>query len=433
MSRSIFYLTVCLAAAIGLVARAANDATSADAVTIEELVSSTLAQSPELRFYEAEIAAAQAGRKTAGLLANPEVSGSIGTKRTRDAADNLAGEGLAWSVSAMQNFEWPGRLGLRKAIANRDVALAELGLARFRASLAARTRLLAYGLFAAEEKAEATAEVADRMRALKEVLVQRDPAGITPLLETRVIEATELTTQRQAAEAALAVESALLELNALRGLTNSGRLVVKPAELSFRPTFELPQLLSLARTNNFDLRLRAVELEQQGFRVDLAKNERWPGISVGPMISEENAVDRERIIGAGVSFPLPLWNRNGANIAAAKARQLQAETLLAVAERDTDRQVIQAATTYRTKLREMERWRPDAIAHFRSAADLADRQYRLSALPAATYVELQRQYLEAMSGLLDTKREALEAAQQLELLTGLPEPLVTTKPPEARP
>ena len=45
------------------------------------------------------------------------------------------------------------------------------------------------------------------------MLVQRDPAGLTPLLETRVIEATEPTVQRKASEATLATQSALLELN----------------------------------------------------------------------------------------------------------------------------------------------------------------------------------------------------------------------------
>ncbi len=436
MSRSSFLFVVCLATTLGLVAQAESDPVPSpvvEAVTIEALVTATLAQNPELRFYEAEIAAAKAGRKTAGLLANPEVSGTVGQKRTHDPAGQLAGEGVAWSVSVMQTFEWPGRLGLRKAIANRDVELAGLGLARFRASLAARTRTLAYGLFATQEKADATAEVAARLRSLKEVLVQRDPAGITPLLETRVIEAMELTTQRQAADAALAVESVLLELNALRGLTDAGRLTVTAAELAFRPADELARFLTLALTNNFDLRLRAAELAQQGFRVELAKNDRWPGISVGPMVSEENADGRDRIIGVGVSFPLPLWNRKTANVDAAKARQMQAETLLVVAQRDTDRQVRQAAAAYGTKLREMERWRPDAAGHFREAAELADRHYRLSAVPAATYVELQRQYLDAVNGLLDTKREALEAAQQLELLTGLPEPLVTIKPAATQP
>jgi len=40
-------------------------------------------------------------------------------------------------------------------------------------------------------------------------------------------------------------------------------------------------------------------------------------------------------------------------------------------------------------------------------------------VPITTYVELQRQYLDAVEALLDTKREALDAGQQLELLTGL--------------
>ena len=48
----------------------------------------------------------------------------------------------------------------------------------------------------------------------------------------------------------------------------------------------------------------------------------------------------------------------------------------------------------------------------------------LATVPISTYVELQQQYLAAVESLLDTKREALEAAAQLELLTGLLEPLV---------
>jgi cobalt-zinc-cadmium efflux system outer membrane protein len=172
-------------------------------------------------------------------------------------------------------------------------------------------------------------------------------------------------------------------------------------------------------TNNFELRVRAAELAQQGYRVALARNERFPSISVGPSYSEENALDRERIVGLGVSFPLPLWNRNGANIEAAAARRLQAETSYAVAQREVERKVVEAATTYASKVQEMAGWRPDAVRHFREAAELADRHYRLGAVPVSTYVELQKQYFEAVESLLDTKKEALEAAQRLELLTGL--------------
>jgi len=355
-------------------AEAAFDATNSPAtnpVTLDELVKEAAERNPELRFYEAEIQVAKAGRTTAGLPANPELTAGVGQKTVRGSG--LSAEGVAWSVAVVQPIEWPGRLGLRKAIANRDIDLAELGYARFKVALAARMRVLAYGLFAAEEKAAASREVAERFKTLREMLVQRDPAGLTPLLETRVIEATELSMQRKASEAEIAAKAALLELNQLRGAAPDTRLSVTRAQFAFRPPDPLQTLVASARTNNFELRVRAVDLAQQGFRVALAKNERFPSISVGPTVSEENAFDRERIIGAGVSFPLPLWNRNTANIQAAAARRLQAETSFAVAQREVERKVIEAALTYETKLREMAKWRPDSARQFKDAAELADR------------------------------------------------------------
>ena len=106
---------------------------------------------------------------------------------------------------------------MRKAIANRQVELAELGLAQFQASLAARARTKAQVALAAQQKADAAHEVAQRFRSLLEVLVQRDPAGVTPLLDRRIIEATSVTLQRRAAQAGRELQGALLELNQLRG------------------------------------------------------------------------------------------------------------------------------------------------------------------------------------------------------------------------
>jgi outer membrane protein, heavy metal efflux system len=399
--------------------------------TLDALVAEALEKNPELKFYDAEITAAKAGRKTAGLLANPQLSGDVGHNAQKFGG--LSAEGVAWSVSVVQPLEWPGRIGLRKAIANHDIELAQLGYERFKIALAGRVRTLAYGLFAAQEKSAAATEVAERFKALREVLVQRDPAGLTPLLETRVIEATELNAQRKASEALLATQAALLELNQLRGVSPDTRLSVSQTQLAFRTPEDKSALMTLARTNNFELKVRAVELAQQGFRVDLARNERYPTISVGPSYSEQKAGSEEqRIIGVGISLPLPLWNRNKGNIEAAAARQMQAEVSLNVTEREIQRKVIEAALTYETKLREMAKWRPDSVQHFKEAAEVADRHYRLGAVPISTYVELQKQYLDAVEGLLDTKKEALEAAAQLELLTGLPLPLSQTTPTEEK-
>lgn len=399
------------------------------AASVSALVAEALEKNPELKFYEAEIAAARASRRTAALWSNPELSASVGHKSVRE---NTTEEGVAWAVSLAQPFEWPGRIPLRKAIANRDIELAELGYARFRSALAGRVRAASYSLFAAQQKQNAAREVADRFQALREVLVQRDPAGLTPLLETRVIEANELTLQRKASEAQLEAQKALIELNFLRGLNPTTGVSIADAPLAFPPARDLNTLLASAHTNNFELRQRAVELAQQGFRVDLAKNERFPAISVGPGFSEERAGDRERIIGVGISLPLPLWNRNSANIDVAKARQLQAETAFFVTQRAVEKHVIETALRYERKLQEIAKWKPDTVQHFHDAAELSDRHYRLGAVPVTTYVELQEKYLDAVESVLETRKEALDALQELEVLTGLSLSTASAATPEEK-
>jgi outer membrane protein, heavy metal efflux system len=395
-------------------------------MTLEAVVADVLGHNPEVNFYRAEIAAATGEARTAGTWANPELSTTIGDKRATGGGP--AGEGVAWSVSVRQTFEWPGRIPLRKAIANQQIQLAELGFAQFKAALAARTHSVAFGLFAAQQKAAAAREVADRFHALREVLVQRDLAGITPELELRIIEATEITLLRKASAAAVAEQAAILELNQLRGKPWQQAMKIAPVDLTFTPALDPEALLAAARANNFEIRMRQVELAQQGFKVSLAHKDRYPSFTVGPYFSREDARDRERQVGIGLSIPLPLWNRNEGNIEAAKARLQQAETAMYVTQRAVERQVGEQALTYQMKLTEMTKWRPESVAEFRQAAALADRHYRLGAVPIATYVELQKQYLDAVEALLDTKREALDAGQQLGLLTGLDIHAVRTNP-----
>lgn len=403
-------------------------AQTTEAVSLPTLVGEIVANNPERKFYQEEITAAKAGARVAGRLSDPEVSLDLGQKRLRDSSGTKIGDGAVWSVSVTQTFEWPGRLALRKAIANRQVEMAELGVSRFENALTARARTLAFGLYTANAKAAAIREVSDRFAALKETFLSRDPAGITPLLETRIIEASELALQRRATDADLAVQAALIELNQLRGAAADAALKVEAPALGFNSTPATAELLSAAREKNFDYRMRMLELEQQGFAVRLARNERYPGISVGPYMSRDNVGDRETIVGLGLRVPLPVSGRAAANVDTAEARRRQAEAAALVALRELDREVVTAANAFTVKLAESRRWSPDSIQKFRDAASLADRHYRTGAVPIATYVDLQNSYLDAVEALLETQSEALSAGLKLQQLTGLEMNPVEIKP-----
>jgi hypothetical protein len=60
---------------------------------------------------------------------------------------------------------------------------------------------------------------------------------------------------------------------------------------------------------------------------------------------------------------------------------MQAEVSLNLLEREIQRKVVEAALMYESKLREIAKWRPDSVEHFRDAAELADRHYGLGAVP----------------------------------------------------
>jgi cobalt-zinc-cadmium efflux system outer membrane protein len=325
---------------------------------------------------------------------------------------------------------------LRKAIANRQIQLAELGFAQFRAALGARARSLALAVLSAQERARIARDVAERARQLAGTMVQRDPAGITPLLETRILEASAVTSQHRAADAQKELQAATAELNQLRGAPPQLEVAIARPELSFPPAPSLDEILASAQTNNFELKMRRLELEEQGFRVQLARNERFPSFTVGPFYSEERARDAETQVGIGVSIPIPVWNRNKGNIEFARARHAQAEASLQLAQRDVNRRVLDAFTSYKSALEQLAAWPTNAARHFQEAAELGDRHYRLGAIPISTYVEIQKQYVEAIEVILGTQVEADQAWGKLALLAGWihnPDPKRQPSSSEAKP
>ena len=394
-------------------------------VTIDGLVTQALAGNPELKFYKAEITVAKSSRSVVGRLSNPELNLELGQKRTRGG--DASKEGVAFSVALAQPIEWPGRLGLRKAIADRDIILAELGLNQFRLFLAARVKVLGYALATQQENAAAAADVADRITSVKEVIVQREPGGIGPLLEAKILEASEVTVQSKASEAAVEMQKALLELNQLMGRRADSPLQVKRTEFTTTKPAALADLLNQAAQNNYAIRVRRAELEQQGLKVALSENERYPTFTVGPSISQENAGDKETVIGLSLSMPLPVWDDGRAAVTASQARRMQAEASLQSTFREVEREITEAWLILETQRKRLNAWKPDSLATFADAARLADRHYRLGAVPISTYIEMQDKYLEATEAINDTRLDVLRAALDLEQLAGSADSNIQTK------
>jgi cobalt-zinc-cadmium efflux system outer membrane protein len=407
------HLFVCLF--VGLLLPASGET---EPVSVNSLVQKALATHPELRYYESQIDVAQGGKTKAGEVKNPELMIGKGNWRLRDLSNGYATDGPTWAVQLTQTFEWPGRLSLRKAIAQKDIELAQLGFTQFRAALAGRVRTISWKLLAAQEQTRAAEEVAKRFQSLAAVLLQRDPAGAAPRLEARIIQANALTLNAEATQARSELAAARFELNQLLGERADHPLELRMENLVLNPAPAMENLLADARRKNFALRARFLDVEQQGYQVDLAKNERWPSITLQPYMQKQTTLTRETQVGINLSIPLPLWNRNKGAIDSALAKQTQAEVMLTAQMRQLERDVASHASHYSIYVEQLAQVPADTLESFRKAAVEADEHYRMGALPLATYTELQRQYLYSVKAVLTAQLGAVEARLQLEQLTG---------------
>jgi outer membrane protein, heavy metal efflux system len=407
-------ITISFAIALAPIVCSGGEATSLDG-----LVAEALARNPEIRVYDAEIVAAKGERHTAGEWQNPEASTETGAKIVRDYHGNTLGDGIMWTLGATQTFEYPGRVTLRKAIANHQIALAELGLEGFRTALAARVRAAAFRAALGKAKADAADEIAKRFDDLATVLSQRPAAGVAQQADVRIIEASTIALKRRPLEAQRETQSAIYELNQLRGARVDSPLALPNIDLTLRPLPSVATLLATARERNYDVRTRVVELEQQGYKVRLALNERWPAVRIGPVAHNERADTNEYLFGVTASLPLPLWNMNVGKIGTERARAVKVEAELMALIRDVERKVADAAFVYRSRREEADDLQKSVLPQMREAAEMGERNYRDGAIPVATYTELQKQYLDSIDAFAAAQAAAIEARQQLEQLTAM--------------
>jgi outer membrane protein, heavy metal efflux system len=385
--------------------------------SLDAVVAEALGHNPEVKAYEAEIAAARGARRAAGEWRNPEITADAGAKLVRDVPGGPDSNGVLWTVSALQTFEYPGRVRLRKAIGNRQIAVAELGLEGFKSALAAQLRALIYRAALRKAKISGTGEVSTRFDELSSVLSHRPTAGLIPQLDLRIIESNAGALKRRALEAEREVQSVRFALNQLRGARPDAALDIPNVDLTLPSVPETATLLTMARRQNYDIQTHVMELEQQGFKVQLALNERWPAVQLGPFAHQERADTNEYHFGIGATVPLPLWNRNAGNIETERARAAKVEAELAAIVREVERKVADAAFIYASRREEAEKLQSSILPQMREAADLADRNYRTGALPIATYAEVQKEYLDSLDAFFAAQSAAIEARQQLEQLT----------------
>ena len=386
--------------------------------TIEGLVARALNSNAELRVFEAELAAAKGQRTQAVFFKNPEISTEIGAREVRDSENILQGNGTTFSIAVTQTFEFPGKGTLRKAIANKNIEIAELGLEQFRLALAGQVRLLAYEHLAAVSAAEVAESVYGQSNELSSRLASQAGYGARQQIEIRLIQASLVELGVAIKEALLRREETRTKLNALLGLPQNMPLRIRDPLLPPRDHLDANRLVFAAQKNNLLLKIRRRELERSARELAATRLDVAPDFAIGPFFSRDVAGDTEQNIGATISATVPVWDWNIGNIQSAKARRDATEAQRVKAERDTEAEILSRFKAYELTRRQLSMIPADLLRNVREASALAATQFRNGSISAQLYLDSQSAYLEVLRGWQDAVLDAWRTLLDLNLLTG---------------
>ena len=418
-------LPLLLAVALGSVVAFPAKGQDTNALTLDAAIRLALEDNPEIRVLSACIAAARGEVTIARTWQNPEMSVSPGFKTIRDPSTT----GFHGDFGLEQTFEWPGKRALRRAVAEKNVAVRQLALAGFRSQLAIQVRRAFYTLLATREVVSLREQRLTLTRAFVDAAKKKVEGGFAPEFEVTKAEVEVVTAQRSLREAQAQHDAARVALNALMGRKPTEPLAVAGA---LDGTIQLPDqstLLEQALTRNPVVKVQEAGAERTGLSLQSIRKSRLPDFKVGPSL--EYTRD-EQIVGLGVSLPLPFWDKKKGDIATATAEQEKALAELEKLRREILRDVTTAAQNLLAARDSLAFYTPALRDKLKVALDAAAQSYSEGRMPLLLYLESQRTYFDTQADYFETLQKLFEAQAELESAVGVPlnqlsEPVNETK------
>ncbi|HXI73841.1 MAG TPA: TolC family protein [Verrucomicrobiae bacterium] len=384
-------------------------------VTLDTLVNEALQRNPELRMAEAGLTGAQGEAVTAGAYQNPELSFTPSAKRVSPEGEPNE-TFFHGAIGVGQLIEYPGKRAVRKAIAERSVAVSQLALESLRYQIQLQVRKTCYELLALQQIESLRAEQVESARVFAEAVRKRKEGGYASDFEALKAEADFIAARKLSRESQGRIASAKVTLNVLAGRPPAAPIRVAGV-LDGNFSLSGTNFLAFALTNNPALRIQSVENEKAGLGVRAAKLSGRPDFTVGPALELDK---EEQVYGLSISLPLPLWNSRKGEIQTANAAQQKA---LAETER-LRREIIRAVSTAEQNLNaadaQLALYTPEFRNRLRTLVEQAEKSYAQNATTLLIYLDARRTYFDSLADYNESLAQAAGARADLESAVGVP-------------
>ena len=406
-------LAVVLGSAVALPVKSqdTNAVPGTNVLSLDAAIRLALDNNPDIRVLSADIASARGEVTTAKTWQNPEISVAPGFKTIRDpSVTEFHGD-----FGLEQTFEWPGKRAVRRAVAEKNVAVRQLALAGFRSQLAIQVRRAYFTLLATRGVVELREQKLTLVKLFVEAAQKKVEGGFAPEFEATKAQVEVVGAQRVLRQAQAQHDAARVTLNALMGRKPTEPLIVTGALGDGVALPNQSTLLEQALVQNPSVKVQEAEAERTGLSLQSIRKSRLPDFKVGPRV--EYTRD-EQIVGFGLSLPLPFWDKKKGEIATATAAQEKAMAELDKLRREILRDVTTASQNLTAAKESLTFYTPALRDKLKSALDAAAQNYAEGRMPLLLYLESQRTYFDTQADYFETLQKLFEAQAELESAAG---------------
>ena len=383
-------------------------------LTLEDALRVADLMNPVLAAERRNIDLAGAAVWEARLYPNPVLLLEFEDYRTKDRAtigkmQRSAGLSVPLVVS--------GRIGAATAVAEKEREIAAVNYVWRRREILSAVKAAFLGLLGSRRRVELGQETRDLARTFHTVTEDRFRAQAVPEMEVlkSAVALAKAESDLKIAEKDLGV--AVKVLQATMGNVEFPKDKFA-GELSARftsPSFEalrghvvtIHPLLESARNAK-----EAAELA-----LELARRERIPDLGLD--VTAGRDPEDDSIIEAGLSVPLPLFNRNQAHIARAEARIRQAEHELDAVRNELLLRLTEAYRTFAANQERVSTYVDDILPKAEKAYGQTQEGYRLGKHSYLDVLDAQRTLADARSAYVAALADLNLSAVELEKLTGM--------------
>ena len=260
------------------------------------------------------------------------------------------------------------------------------------------------------ELSRRTAQAADTLLAMARL---RRSVGDVSELDVRLAEINAGQMANAAADDSLASVATVLAVQLAMGLSADSQTIVltdtltPPADTAILAAAGEPLLVAAAMA----------QLRSEERSLSLAHRNAFPAPSfqVGVEFGDPGG-QRGSLPTFGLALPIPLFHRNGGEVAQARAARARAQAELDLARREQNAGLERARRTYAVATARVTRDR-GLLAGADQVAAMSLQAYREGAVPLANVLEAQRLAREALGRYVDDMTAANDAADLLRLLT----------------